>query len=299
MFKKSAPLFLYTETSLHVGSGQSLGAVDLAIQRERHTGIPVIPGSGIKGALRHWFEGQYGSSFENELSSIFGPPTDNAGSHAGAVAFTDARLLLFPMRSVKGVIAWVTCPTVLQRFKRDLAASGTAPEWTVPDVPPEAALHGTGAATTIEGHVMLDEHVFEAQQDANVDDLARFLSEHALPGSSEYAFFREKLPQHLVLLSDDAFRDFTQQATEVQARIKIDEETGTTSGDSGNLFYQENLPPESVLYGLVLAQDDLSGTLADGSAESLLGYVQSIHHARVQIGGDASIGKGRVCMRLG
>ena len=33
---------------------------------------------------------------------------------------TDARLLAFPVRSLKGVFAWVTCPAVLERFHRDL-----------------------------------------------------------------------------------------------------------------------------------------------------------------------------------
>jgi len=34
MFKESKLLFLYTETPLHVGSGNSLGVVDLPIQLE-------------------------------------------------------------------------------------------------------------------------------------------------------------------------------------------------------------------------------------------------------------------------
>jgi len=297
MFKHAKPLFLYAETSLHVGSGQSLGAVDLAIQRERHTQFPVIPGSGLKGALRHWFFSSY-ESLEDELFAIFGPDTDNAGSHAGAVAFTDARLLLFPMRVMKGVMAWVTCPTVLQRLKRDLAASETAIPWDVPDIASGTALHASSSAVTIGDRVVLDEHVFTAKQDATVDTVADFLAKTALPATDEYAFFRQRLPQHLLVLPDDAFRDFTQQATEVQARIKIDEDTGTTSGPGGNLFYQENLPPESVLYALVLAHDDLSGALAGGSAEELMGYVKSVNHQRVQIGGDASTGKGIMCMHF-
>lgn len=297
MFKYAKPLFLYAETSLHVGSGQSLGAVDLAIQRERHTQFPVIPGSGLKGALRHWFFSAY-TDMQDELSAIFGPDTDNAGSHAGAVAFTDARLLLFPMRAMKGVMAWVTCPTVLHRLRRDFAASQMAVSWSVPEVGPETALHAPSSAVTIGDRVVLDEHVFAAEPNDDVGTIASFLASTALPSTDEYTFFRERLAHHLLILSDDAFRDFTQQATEVQARIKIDDDTGTTSGPGGNLFYQENLPPESVLYALVLAHDDLNGALADGSAEELMGYVQSVDHQRVQIGGDASTGKGIMCMHF-
>ena len=42
MFQKANLLFLYTETPLHVGSGSSLGTVDLPIQREHHTNLPMV-----------------------------------------------------------------------------------------------------------------------------------------------------------------------------------------------------------------------------------------------------------------
>ena len=38
-------LYLFTRTPLHVGAGASVGAIDQPIQRERHTGFPVIPAS--------------------------------------------------------------------------------------------------------------------------------------------------------------------------------------------------------------------------------------------------------------
>jgi len=33
---------------------------------------------------------------------------------------TDARLVAFPVRSLRGVFAWVTCPAALTRLNRDL-----------------------------------------------------------------------------------------------------------------------------------------------------------------------------------
>src|SRR4051794_4247895 len=45
-------LFLHAQTGLHPGSGTALGAVDLPVQRERHTQWPTIPGSALKGILR-------------------------------------------------------------------------------------------------------------------------------------------------------------------------------------------------------------------------------------------------------
>ena len=56
MYKISKPVFLYCLTSLHAGSGSSLGVVDLPIQRERHTSFPKIESSSLKGAFREAFE---------------------------------------------------------------------------------------------------------------------------------------------------------------------------------------------------------------------------------------------------
>ena len=123
MFKKAKPLFLIVETPLHAGSGSDLGIVDLPIQREKHTDYPKIEASGLKGSIREIFDAQAksGQVKNDEVILAFGPDTGDL--HAGALGFTDARLLLFPVKSVKGVFAWVTCPAVLERFKHDLFIS--------------------------------------------------------------------------------------------------------------------------------------------------------------------------------
>ena len=43
---------VHAMSPLHAGTGHSVGAIDLPIARERPTGIPLIPGSSLKGALR-------------------------------------------------------------------------------------------------------------------------------------------------------------------------------------------------------------------------------------------------------
>ena len=60
MFKKARVMFIYTETSLHCGSGTSLGVIDLPIQREKYTDYPVCQASGVKGVVREWFEKKCG-----------------------------------------------------------------------------------------------------------------------------------------------------------------------------------------------------------------------------------------------
>lgn len=97
MYERAAVVSLYAETPLHPGRGAASGVVDLPIQRERHLDYPIIPGSTLKGVLRS--QARLAWSQQNgRLAAVFGPETDNASDHAGALAFTDARLLLFPVR---------------------------------------------------------------------------------------------------------------------------------------------------------------------------------------------------------
>jgi CRISPR-associated protein Cmr4 len=305
MFKAASLLFLHAETSMHVGSGHSFGTIDLAIQRERHSGFPMVAASGVKGAVRAWFKARGNGALSSDdagapeqgslrarYEAVFGPPTARASDHAGAASFTDARLLLFPIRSAKGVYVWATCPALLGRFARDLTLTGQ-------DVPPEIAQAAVPLSReqvaaadkesiSIKGTVMLEEYVFEAIGSSQMRALAGWLVEHALPSGDAYRTLRERLPNHLALLHDDAFSDFSRHATEVQARIALNEDK--TTGEGGNLFYQENLPADSLLYTAVLATDARGASTA--SASDLLAYLRDLDDQFIQIGGDETVGKG-------
>ena len=132
MFKLAKPFFMIVETPLHAGSGQDLGIVDMPIQRERHTSFPKIEGSGLKGSVREVFEERANDIDERKrIHTVFGYDDSEKDKGVkdifkenkefqGALGFTDARTLLFPVKSMKGIFAWITCPKVLDRFKRDL-----------------------------------------------------------------------------------------------------------------------------------------------------------------------------------
>lgn len=309
MFKAATLLFLHAETGVHAGSGQSLGAIDLAIQRERYTGYPMIAASGVKGALRDWFSRKYEPQENAEgkkkpapqVAAAFGPDTDDASDHAGAVATTDARVLLFPVRSARGVFAWTTSPTALARLKRDLKLT----PWT--DDPPEAphfdddetVVGSPDCAVKDAQGVLLEEYHFTFQSSDAVSTLAEWLVRCALPEGDEYQFWRDHLAARLLILPDNVFRDFVEHATEVQARVKLKTDTKTVA--KGALFYQENLPADTLLYAAVLATDDLSGWRRDGAemkAADLLDLLRELDGERIQLGGDETIGKGICCVRF-
>ena len=302
MFKDASLLFLHAETGMHVGSGQSLGVIDLAIQRERYTDYPVIAASGVKGAVRDWFSRTYAPSEDKgkkrshpSVVAAFGPDTENASDHAGAVATTDARLLLFPVRSARGVFAWTTSPTALARLRRDLALAdhNDLPRVDAPDN--DAHVQGSSKSVVHDAQgVLLEEYAFGFQKDEAVQKLAEWLVRHAVPSSAEYAFVRDTLASRLLVLSDNAFRDFVVHSTEVQARVKLGDGKSTDVKNGGNLFYQENLPADSLLYAAVLATDSFakgeSGKRA--SSKEMLAFVKELDGKRIQLGGDETIGKG-------
>ena len=324
MFKSAKPIFLIVETSLHAGSGSDLGIVDLPIQREKHTDYPKIEASGIKGAIREVFSTQPNLAelkrgwnitsitdvrYEEAINLTFGPDSTNQNNlHAGAFGFTDARLLLFPIKSVSGVFGWITCPAVLERFKQDLQICGICFPHSITStnhIPDGSNL------VVADNKVVLEEYTFDITINQTVNDLASWLSERVLPADDEYGYWREKMRTDLVVLSDDDFCDFVTLSTEVIARIKINQDTGIVQ--KGALWYEEYLPSDSILYSLALtspifqendankgifqldAQDKKEGR---DESEKVMEFFEDGLPAVIQLGGNATIGKGIVRTKI-
>lgn len=286
-------LFLHAQTPLHPGSGTALGVVDLPVQRERHTDWPLVPGTALKGILRDACRPADGSDQREQWVAVFGPEQEQADKHAGALVVTDARLLAFPVRSLRGVFAWTTCPSVLRRLARDVSlAGGSAVEGvdTVPEVGRNQALCNDGSPLLLEGGELVLEE-FEFQRTGPVGTLADWLAENAV--ADEYT--RSGLKERLVVLSDDDFTHFARHATEVVARIGLDAERKTVK--KGALFYQEFLPTETLLYSVVLANASRSQSCRL-SAEEVAGYVEQRLPQVLQVGGDETTGKGLCGVRL-
>ncbi len=293
-------LFLHALTGLHPGGGTALGVVDLPVQRERHTQWPMIPGSGLKGVLRDACRRRLGGEDE-ELFAAFGPPppseagasqTAKASDYAGALAFTDARLVAFPVRSLRGVFAWVTCPAVLDRLGRDarlLARGGTAPP-APPPVEQGGAACPQRSDNLIEGNQLLLEE-FEFHRTGDDGGVAEWLAKTAVTDKAT----AERLTRNLVVLQDDDFTHFARHATEVVARIGLDYETKTARGQA--LFYEEFLPPETLFYAVALATGSRNEKV-ERDAAGMLDLLRNHTPLILQIGADQTIGKGLCAIRV-
>jgi CRISPR-associated protein Cmr4 len=305
MFKKTSPLFLICETPLHAGSGDDLGMVDLPIQRERHTGFPKIEASSLKGSLREAFEGQYeGRHKDPVVKALFGPESEgsNSDAHSGCMAITDARLLLFPVKSMKGVFVWITCPTALNRLAKDLAIAGNTrldaqlSQWKTATI--QDGECRANANVSISGHAVLEEYAFKIN--GNADALAATLADAIYGNTPELSYWHGLLKANLVVLNDSNFKDFVNYSTEVITRIKIDNRTGTVQ--DGALFTEEYLPSESVLYSLISTANEFTKRpeaeklTSDSAMQAVKDTLTKI--SIFQLGGNATLGKGVLRAKL-
>lgn len=278
-------IFIHALSPLHAGTGQGIGIIDLPIAREKATNIPYLPGSSLKGSLRDLCE-------EKDLKvKVFGPETDKAELHSGSVVFSDQRLLLLPVRSLRGVFAWATSPYTLRRFKRDVeGAMGVSDLPDVAVAKDGECLIATQGSSLIndDREVYLEDFDLKASPDESIDKWAMFIGEKLF----EHAQWREALKARLCVLSDNVFNFLVEQGTEITARIRLEEKTKTAAG--GALWYEEALPAETILSGLLV-------TLKGKSApEEVITTVNDIltQHKAIQLGGKATVGCGLCNIRL-
>ena len=275
-------LIFYAISPIYAGSGTSLGAVDLPIQRERHTNWPHIQASAVKGALRSHF--RTFSENKDLINLIFGLDEQNDGElkgkdgekikqKAGVVAFSDAKLFAFPVRSNVAPFVWVTCPSVIKRFNTDLEFYGKKQE----ELLKEKIVSGDNAFSLL-GEVGQNQKII--LEDAVINVLDKF----TMPNLSNYFPSISKL----LLVSDEMFDYLVSTATEVQTQIKIKAETGTA--EDGALRYQELLPADSVLYSVVYFKNNALKT--DAQEYTVSKVLEDAIKDFVQVGGDETLGRG-------
>ena len=307
MITDKTMLYLYVETPLHAGVGSGLSSIDLPIQRERTTQYPMIQGSGIKGKLRSTaeFARDQKQFSDDDINVLFGPSVTGGGDdYAGALIAGDARILLFPVRSLSGVFAYTTSYDVLNRFRRDLERekSGKNLDWQVPERVPDKVLVTITSDIHTNNTVVLEEFSFEVQADKQVDAIAQWIAETALPDLGTGDYWANKIKRSLVILPDNDFRDFALYATEVITRVRIDRTKKTV--EKGALWTEEHLPTDTLLYVPIYATD----ARKNGKDGSKLNGTQILEKARtlgtetenyLQLGGDETVGRGMVRIRWG
>src|ERR1017187_241015 len=276
-------LTFYTRTPLHVGSGTSVDVVDLPIMRERITGFPVIPSTSLKGVLREEARQKLGEETTRLLFGEDRQPSEKEGiaSHAGGVQIIEAKLLAFPVRSLAGCFAWLTCPTALRRFQR-----ATGLSVTIPEPQPEHLIAGSDWLVAGRNEVVLEEYALSLQPGAALNAASE--TAKGLHGLTADLLWQEELGKRLAIVHDENFQHFVTSCTEVVARIAIDPSTRTNAG--GALFNQENIPCEALFYSVLHV---LPARKPGANGDLRQHLVNLLADAKViQIGGDETTGHG-------
>lgn len=281
--------WLHALTPVHVGSGFGLGFIDLPILREKATNWPVVPGSAIKGVLAD----DHGATKEKrdqdpKLRAAFGAIRDE-NANAGALVFSDARLVCLPVRSLYGTFAWATSCLALQRLKRDLDAAKASAGLPEPPNAGDRAYVANGSVVSAADKAYLGDCDFATDAtNSGAQQWAKKIAEALFPNGSAW---RTEFERRFIVLPNDSFDYFCETGTEVAAHIAMDPTLKTVK--QGGLWYEESLPAETVLAGLVWC-DRVFG--ANGvTPQDVLAYARAkSENGEIQVGGKASVGKGRV-----
>jgi CRISPR-associated protein Cmr4 len=280
-------IFLHALSPLHAGTGQGVGVIDLPIAREKATNIPYLPGSSLKGVLRD------ACSDSNLQSRIFGP-SSGAEEYAGSVQVTDLRLLFLPVRSISGTFAWVTSPLLLERFRRDAVHAPNVSVQALPQKPTsneECIVSDKNCELLIQvgsnKKVVLEDLDLTPKLSADTTGWATWLGAHLFPKES---FWQTALLARICIVSDNVMNFLLETATEVTARIRLDSETKTVA--PGALWYEEALPSETILFGLLVAAE------VKAKPDEVFKTVQDLVELPLQVGGNATVGRGFSQVRL-
>lgn len=301
-------LYLYAESPVHAGAADSLGVLDLPVQREATTRYPVIWGQSLKGALRQEAMDQ---RLEGLVKPVFGGSAGGSGEtdpgaelSAGLLTVGDAQVVAMPVPTLQRTFAWVTSELALHRLGRKYARLGMNELPQPPRLAPEAgaaasaAWTGSGdrARSEVLGPCLVELGVAPHPQlrqwaaQLATDVLGDVDAEATAP----LAPLGAKLREDLIAVGSDVMPMLLNECTEFVARVKLKEDGKTVEHGP---FHSEYLPSETILAASLTlrpmrARDDLTTTEAIEYLRELL------HDKLIQVGGDETIGKGLVWARL-
>ena len=285
---------IQTITPLHMGTGQAIGTTDLPISREKVTNWPNMPGSSVKGVLKEtlrvaWLlknetdpkrNNDSGMKADKALTKLFGSPEAN-NADAGALMISDLLCVLFPVRALRGTFAYVTCPLAIQKLNQMLSVLGR-PEIKV------------GNPDTSTAKIAKQDSVFSGNEKFYLEDLEftsqNYAEEFAKELCDALGLDEKTTKPRLVVVADDIFRYFVENATEVTTHVTIDFETRTASG--GMLRSEERVPAEAIFVGLMMVEKLHKMTDEDSNR------LNSVNDLYTQFGGKSSVGNGLCKVKL-
>lgn len=212
-------------TNLHVGNGDvNYNVIDNEVEKDPITKYPTINSSGVKGALKQYFE-QIGSEATEKL---FGAPAASSTDHSkpGKLKIMQANMLARPVRASKGSEAYymATTKTALLQLEKIALQLAEISLISANSLDSELNYRSVDEAIALEGYKVET----NLEDDKLKADLAKIIG------------------KNFAVLSSSTFRKFP---LPVVARNDLE------NGISKNLWYEELVPHETVFWFAVMGDD--------------------------------------------
>ena len=184
--------------------------------------------------------------------------------------------MLLPVRSLNDTYKWVTCPHVLERYKRDLHRISGLPtaDFSIHKEVNDALTKAVAYKEGDQDKLYLEERTFTITVEPDeqlIEQLKQLITHEEV---------KARLSKQLVILSDKDFAWFTSNGLAIQARNQLDD-----NKISKNLWYEESLPPDTLMYTLWAERWHKNGTMQ---------FVKGLYpnSSYLQVGGNETVGQG-------
>lgn len=265
-------------TNLHIGtSGTAYGDIKSEVEKDAVLATPIIPSSGIKGALRDFWRANESTDKEAAVT-IFGSDAEEENqSRKGHCKFVSGQLLFRPMRVSKGDRAYclVTTPELLQVMINTIASF-------------QIKLDFQPTTNTKDLEKALSE-IKEELYKKKSEGSAGIINEdnHAIMEVEGYSVSKTKSNSlYSILLEIGNHIPVVIMRTEFFQMVDwpIIARNYLKDGKSANLWYEEFVPHQSYFYFPVLWEKK--------ETEVFTNFIQTICKQPIAFGGNNSVGYG-------
>lgn len=262
-----------TLAPLHVGAtaGEETGNLNL-IFRDQFTQTGIIPGSSIRGRFRADMRGQEGKDLTNRWyghEAVDGQP--DGGTTEALVKFEYASLVWFPVFCPGQPVVWVSCPSLLKRYRRITGIEASVPA-------PYTAPRGLqGRQVQGRGKILFFNLGF--LEITNTADLSPWIPAGVdLDGNK------------LVVVDDNDISMLHDMALYRQSRVKLLDDVKKVDTEKGAFFNTEALPEGSILvFPVALKEHGWKPFRDQKESEIYFGGLESVGFGRCRVllsGGD-------------
>lgn len=267
-------------TNLHIGtSGSAYGDIKNEVEKDAVLGTPVIPGSGIKGALRDFWK----VDNKDNIVSIFGSETEETNANEkgkkGNCRFVSGQLLFRAMRVSMGNCAYclVTTPELIKMMLETIESF----QIELSDNADEKIEKLKTAFDDIKAELnKLSDQVtagIVSKENDSIKEVEGCQIRKVETSENELYKFLLKLSEDVpvVIMKTEFFQMID---LPIVARNYLE------NGKSSNLWYEEFVPHQSYFYSVLLWEQEEKAIF--------LNFIKGICKQPVAFGGNNSVGYG-------